>query len=405
MDHDIVDVIIIGAGIAGLYTAYKIQKLSPKTSILILERNGKAGIGGRMGTVSFQGTDVAIGAGIGRKAKDKRLLALVNELKIPTHEFLAKSHISPRLAPCSLESTFLGLKRAYRIGRDSGKTFRDYAIEQIGKEAYAHFRACAGYTDYENEDAFDTLYDYGFEDNYTEFTGVSIPWTTLVDTLAARFPIQTHTEVKRISQKDGGGYEVHTNRRTLSCKKVVVATTVDTVRALFPSLGIYKDICGQTFLRMYGRFTKASVEILRTVVTATTVVPGPIHKIIPMNPDKGVYMIVYSDNAGARALYPYIENTAPNRAALSRKIEVALGLESGSLDLVATRGFYWPIGTHYYKPLDRKQFKTRDAFLAVAQRPDPGIRIVGEMISRNQGWSEGAIESVDAVIDREWLRS
>jgi hypothetical protein len=156
---------------------------------------------------------------------------------------------------------------------------------------------------------------------------------------------------------------------------------------------------------MYGRFTKASVEILRTVVTATTVVPGPIHKIIPMNPDKGVYMIVYSDNAGARALYPYIENTAPNRAALSRKIEVALGLESGSLDLVATRGFYWPIGTHYYKPLDRKQFKNRDAFLAVAQRPDPGIRIVGEMISRNQGWSEGAIESVDAVIDREWLRS
>jgi hypothetical protein len=29
--------------------------------------------------------------------------------------------------------------------------------------------------------------------------------------------------------------------------------------------------------------------------------------------------------------------------------------------------------------------------------------IVGEMISMNQGWTEGALESVDAVVTKQWI--
>jgi cation diffusion facilitator CzcD-associated flavoprotein CzcO len=32
------DIIIIGSGMSGLYSAYQIQKISPKTSFLILEK-------------------------------------------------------------------------------------------------------------------------------------------------------------------------------------------------------------------------------------------------------------------------------------------------------------------------------------------------------------------------------
>jgi len=39
MNH-VVDIIIIGGGIAGLYAAYQIKRLTPpKTSFLILEKN------------------------------------------------------------------------------------------------------------------------------------------------------------------------------------------------------------------------------------------------------------------------------------------------------------------------------------------------------------------------------
>jgi cation diffusion facilitator CzcD-associated flavoprotein CzcO len=45
------DVIIIGGGISGLYSAFQIKKMAPKTSILILEKNDE--IGGRMDIYDF----------------------------------------------------------------------------------------------------------------------------------------------------------------------------------------------------------------------------------------------------------------------------------------------------------------------------------------------------------------
>jgi monoamine oxidase len=58
--------------------------------------------------------------------------------------------------------------------------------------------------------------------------------------------------------------------------------------------------------------------------------------------------------------------------------------------------FYWEHGTHYYKPLSAR-WKDRDEFIRYAQNPVAGIYLVGECISKNQGWTEGALESVRAV--------
>jgi monoamine oxidase len=37
------------------------------------------------------------------------------------------------------------------------------------------------------------------------------------------------------------------------------------------------------------------------------------------------------------------------------------------------------------------------------QRPDKNIIIVGELISLRQGWVEGALESVNITVTKEWL--
>ena len=47
------DIIIIGAGIAGLYSAYNIQQMSPKTSFMVLEKYKKQWIGGRLNNEEF----------------------------------------------------------------------------------------------------------------------------------------------------------------------------------------------------------------------------------------------------------------------------------------------------------------------------------------------------------------
>jgi protoporphyrinogen oxidase len=47
------DIIIIGAGLAGLYSAYNIKQMYPKTNLLVLESNKRPYIGGRIGNDFF----------------------------------------------------------------------------------------------------------------------------------------------------------------------------------------------------------------------------------------------------------------------------------------------------------------------------------------------------------------
>jgi hypothetical protein len=185
-----------------------------------------------------------------------------------------------------------------------------------------------------------------------------------------------------------------------------MATTIDSVQKLLPGAkltnSIYQQICGQTFIRIYGQFSKDSIPIMKTYVSKTTVVPGPIHKIIPMNPNDGIYMIVYSDNSAADVLNKFSKNTQRNRNVLSRLIERSLGIPGVILTLTDIVSYYWPIGTHYYKPLSNS-YKNRKEFIHTAQHPMSNILVVGEMISTHQGWVEGALESVDKTVNQKWL--
>ena len=63
------DIIIIGSGMSGLYSAFNIKKQSSETSFLVLEKYKKNWIGGRTSNEMFYGTEIVTGAGIGRKKK------------------------------------------------------------------------------------------------------------------------------------------------------------------------------------------------------------------------------------------------------------------------------------------------------------------------------------------------
>ena len=149
---------------------------------------------------------------------------------------------------------------------------------------------------------------------------------------------------------------------------------------------------------------KESAEIMKKYVPEYTIVPGPLQKIIPMDANKGVYMIAYSDNSNALIQKKYLKDTAENRNLYCDLIEESLGIPSGSLKIIAMKDFYWPIGTHYYEPL-KGPYRTRNEFVNKAQHPQNGMLVVGEAISRYQGWTEGALESVKTVLSKDWVKS
>jgi hypothetical protein len=143
---------------------------------------------------------------------------------------------------------------------------------------------------------------------------------------------------------------------------------------------------------------------MKEYVKGFTFVPGPIQRIIPMDPNKGVYMIAYNDNANTLALKDYLKNTKENRELYELLLERSLGIPENSLHIIAIKDFYWPIGTHYYTPLD-KAYSSRKEFINKVQHPEKGILVVGEAVSKNQGWTEGALESVNAVLTKKWIEN
>ena len=407
------DIIIIGGGIAGLYSAYNIQKMSPDCKILVLESYKKKWLGGRISNEMFQGVQVVTGAGVGRKEKDYLLIDLLKELKIPYSDCKVSHNYAPTIQNiCNVKKTLLLLKSEYKKSTTQyqKKTFKEFATSILGVDAYKQFTVCSGYTDYENEDVYDTLYNYGFEDNYGDWTSLRIQWKTLIDTITKKIGlhnIKTSNTVSKIDTLSPYNFVIHTDQGpTYSCNKVIIATTIKSVLKIVPGASdknsIYQQIHGQTFLRVYGKFSKSSTSIMKQLVTGQTIVPGPLKKIIPMDTEKGVYMIAYTDNEDAISLKKYLENTPENRNIFCELLELSLGIPVGTLHLNAITDYYWPIGTHYYEPL-RGPYKNRNEFIKTAQHPMPGMLVVGEMISKNQGWTQGALESVDAVVTKKWV--
>jgi L-2-hydroxyglutarate oxidase LhgO len=421
------DIIIIGSGMSGLYAALKVKKLCPDLSFMVIERNEL--FGGRSYDYRFENTDVVTGAGIGRKNKDKLLLQLMKDFKIPIEVFETQHKYSSSIQPpCEVKSTFTYLKRMYdkenknKVTKNH-ETFKQYAKNILGEDAYNHFIVCAGYSDYENEDVYDTFYHYEFDDNYNKWLGFSVPWKTLVDKIVASLGknIINNTEVTKISNEDNY-FEISTklnnnntknnntknnNNKNIKyyCEKVVIATDIDALTSLIhnisPNPSLYYQLKGQPFLRLYAKFSKESIPYLKEKIQGVTVITGPMQKVIPMNPDKGVYMIVYSDNDDADFFKKYFKNNEKNRTVLNGLLEKSLDL-NGKLHIENIKDFYWKNGTHYYAPLT-SNFKTRQEFIKTAQRPDKNVLIVRELISIHQGWVEGALESVNITLTKDWL--
>lgn len=382
------DFIIIGGGISGLYTSFKILQKYPKAKLLLIEKNK---LGGRAGQIMFEGVPIVTGAGIGRKKKDKLLLNLLHEFNFPIREFdVTHSYKEPKV------DLFYYLRNQYLKQPFKG-TFKQFALSILDQKTYQDFLITSGFTDFENEDVYDTLFLYGFEDNIKNWIGFSVPWKKLVDSLASFITpkrIQTNREVIKLLKYKMDFYqlELHTNE-ILYTKKVIFATTIDTVQRLVPvQKMIYKEIKGQPFLRIYGKFSNNNI-----LVKNMTMVKGPLQKILPIDTSKGIYMISYSDNKCANQLLPYLENTKENRNYLCRLLEKALYLPKNSLQLDSIKSIFFNIGTHYYKPNHKDE--SRQEFIFKAQRPLKNMFVVGEMISMNQGWVEGALESVEEVFE------
>jgi hypothetical protein len=198
----------------------------------------------------------------------------------------------------------------------------------------------------------------------------------------------------------GAEFIVHTKNSSYHATQVVLAVPARPAESILRSSGyttsasLLKHVKGQPFVRAYVRFTGPANYIEKNVPTLL-VCDGPFRKIIRMSKSKRVYMIAYCDNQHTRfwkTLLGLPKKTAHARVctALSDMFDAPFALD----DMII---YYHPVGTHYYAPLPRPS-TTRTDFITDLVHADRGLTLVGEAVSINQGWTEGALESVKMFI-------
>lgn len=387
------DYIIIGAGISGLYTGYLIKKNNPNSKILILESNNY--IGGRMGIDTFYSTRITTGAGIGRKNKDINLIKLLNELKVVYTEFKINTILAENITEIDITKIMKQLKTEYETNKDIKKPlkFKTFATEILGPILYKNFLINSGFHDYENEDAYSVLTDYHMEYNTSGWIGLSIPWVELINKLVNVIDKKNIKLKSTVTKVNTINKEVHINNANNNYsyiyKKLVVATTISSIEKLL-KLPMYKQIKAQPFLRIYAKINSEYIDIMKEKVPKMLIVSTLLYKIIPMNPNKGIYMIGYTDNYGAESLIKHIEDKKYIEEMLAKSIDLP------KIVIDKLKHYYWKEGTHYFKPYKFNKIE----FINKAQHPKNNIFVVGECLSVDQGWTEGAITSVNNIIDK-----
>jgi hypothetical protein len=340
-----------------------------------------------MGQDLFYNTTVSIGAGIGRKSKDHLLIQLLKRHRVKVNEFTVQKRWLTELQEEESRDIIEKLKHTYNDTYDRGQTFKEYATRVLGQPLYKKFIKHYEYTDMEQADVFETLFYYGLEDNHNGWTGLSIPWNQLLDKMMPTNLVLNH-RVQKIQRAIKGGWLID---HKYYCNNVVLATTVNAVKKLLPwCKSIYEQVNSQPFMRIYGKFNKENAQKMAEATQGTSViVNNQIKRIIPISED--VYMIVYSDNANATHVEKHVTgNNAESREWLCKKLEQVLHIP---LKLTAIKKYYWIEGTHYYIPFTGNN--TYEKWIQRAQNPEPGLFVIGEMVSRDQGWVEGALQSVE----------
>ena len=268
----------------------------------------------------------------------------------------------------------MGTVRVLRAHAGKRETFRELGTRVLGKRTYRAFVAKTGYSDYEDADAVDTLYDYGFEDTVPGYTALRIDWSELIGRLGAAL----EGSVEVLEKCDRAA------RRRIT----IVATDIDAARKITGRrLG---GVEAQPFVRLYFS-CDADLEC------GYTVCGGRFQKIIQMGP------VLRDDNGSTGTVYMiYCDNATACRVARSR--DVRRYIERGVAEIFGVevrvseyKLIYWERGTHYFTPLGAK-YATRNQHVAELQRPMRGVFVVGEAVSEHQGWCEGALESVENVL-------
>jgi len=386
--------IIIGGGISGLYTAYKlINKFGENVNITIYEKSNK--FGGKINTIHKNG--LIFEAGAGRFSNyHNTLLKLIYALKIED-KIIQFPHTDTSYIKDSKEFVFdsnafieklLILETKFSKNILKSKTLLFFMKENFPPSVVDDFINAFGYNnEFEYGNAYDILQRFKLKKPFYYLLQGGM--YTIVENLLA------FLKTKNVTLKlNESVYDIDIKNGKVNDKKYDMIFLCIAKNELLNIPSLDSDINLQRTLdtihtrplnRIYAKFPNESDGKVWFSNIPKICTNNVLRNIIPIDIKKGLIMITYSDG-----LYAEIWNSYKNKKDLVENIMVnvrQLFNNKKISDPIWIEKYYWENATHWPGPYYRMYKNKAEKY-----------RICGEVIQRSfNGWIEGALLSVENV--------
>lgn len=438
------DTIIVGGGIAGLYRAYCLLRRNPNTKLLLVEKQPY--LGGRIYT--YKDETMTVETGAGRFSNHhKRLWKLIHDLGLG-------DKIVPILGGFSYIPSGKGGKvadgpekdvaeivltaRHAKVGDLRKVSFLDYAKRVIGEKRAQHIVDSFGYYSelvmMNAYDAIRLMKVLDTNDPSNRFYGLSGGLSQIIERLEHEIRKYPHVDIrvktaledvqetKNIKEKDmprkpvdgfvkNAGHEVvgirgitekDLSSKVIQCrlgdgstvyaKQCILALPKPALAklAIFKPLASYLDqvSCG-SLCRIYSQFAPKDAGWLNGLSKITT--DNDLRMIIPIDADKGIVMISYTDNQFADKWHDMYKRDGVDAVNTRLRELVKETLDVDIAEPIKTKLFYWSCGVGYWN------VGANSAEVAKRMARPFGktcrLYVCGEHFSEmNQQWMEGGME-------------
>jgi protoporphyrinogen oxidase len=418
------DIIIIGGGISGLYTFYKLKKERPEINILLLEKNPD--LGGKIKTNRkfLNGIKYTIEQGAHRfNQNHKLILELIKELELDQYKknINVKSIFVPS---CDCKTTYqeninqicmekiLDFYEKNKSEDIKKYTFYEYAKKVLTPEELKLLVGSNGYyASIVCKNAKDQIMNYKINYNsiLTFFT-----LTCGIDKIISKLKkiildiggnIQTNTSVENIDyNKNKEMFQIFTDSNvTYKCRQCILAIPKSELLKLniltenYYTKTLLQSVATKQYCKIYYIFKKEDIPLLEKIKNTTT--NNNLRHVFPIHPEDGSMLISYTDSKFAEYWKELNSQDPINYSVVKKHIKKNIYKTFGIVlpEPIDVNIFYWKFGNACWKKNVNSNEISQQILKPINSIP---LYICSENYSMNQSWMEGALETSEHVVKK-----
>lgn len=408
------DIVIVGGGIAGLTVASELA--SRGRDVLLLEYYPK--FGGRIAT--FRDPEVGqyeIGAGR-IFHKHKRVHALIEKYKL--HTFPISSTTQFEKSKNNFNELFEPLRRVFETLdpeflathtiKDCVPSYFAPILEQFPYRGETELmRADLALSVFKPTEPMGAA-------GAPEFVGIVEGIDSLITHIEntarkAGAILKSRHRVEDIRYGDDDGDELFeiTGKQgkkasetpfTYTAKHVILATCRCSLGKfnILHDAPFLKHLATSPLTRIYAKFPKNAADTVWFKDIEKTITANPLRYVIPINSETGLIMISYTDGKDTVYWNSFSTDEELENAILKHTRE--LFPDKNIPKPTYLQKHYWSGGCTYWLPGTYNIEKVIDT----AMNPSTNLYVVGESISNNQAWIEGALESAERFLEKYFTK-